>query len=215
VQRHKAWRRGLPAPARHARGRNFAQIERLGLWRGNHPEVSVEGRKDPDQGIRRAAPRKSHRPAATIAWTPPVPVPRRERDAAGRDRTGGERLLARDCRRENFLEGLSYAAGIGELLEALARTKPAANARQRRKQVLEAVSAAAEDLANTPTICRKSYVHETVVTAFENGVLERFSGTLKNCRSPTRRAKVLAQIIATAATGSAGLDVAGVVQRRT
>ncbi len=101
------------------------------------------------------------------------------------------------------------------VLEALARTKPAANARQRRKQVLQAVSAAAEDLANTPTICRKSYVHETVVTAFENGVLQRFSETLKNCRSPTRRAKVLAQIIATATTGSAGLDVAGVVQRRT
>jgi len=101
------------------------------------------------------------------------------------------------------------------VLDALARIKPAASAHQRRKQVLEAVRAAAEDLANTPTICRKSYVHETVVTAFENGVLERFSGTLKNCRSPTRRAKVLAQIIATAATGSAGLDVAGVVQRRT
>ena len=114
------------------------------------------------------------------------------------------------------------------VLDAVARIKPAASAHQprlsheepeaenlRRKQVLEAVSAAAEDLANTPTICRKSYVHETVVTAFENGVLERFSGTLKNCRSPTRRAKVLAQIIATAATGSAGLDVAGVVQRRT
>jgi DNA topoisomerase-1 len=48
----------------------------------------------------------------------------------------------------------------------------------RRKQVLEAVR------------CRKSYVHETVVTAFENGVLEHFSETLKNCRSPTRRAKV-------------------------
>jgi DNA topoisomerase-1 len=114
------------------------------------------------------------------------------------------------------------------VLDALARIKPAASAHQprlsheepeaenlRRKQVLEAVSAAAEDLANTPTICRKSYVHETVVTAFENGVLERFSETLKNCRSPTRRAKVLAQIIATATTGSAGLDVAGVVQRRT
>jgi DNA topoisomerase-1 len=101
------------------------------------------------------------------------------------------------------------------VLDALARIKPAASAHQRRKQVLEAVSAAAEDLANTPTICRKSYVHETVVTAFENGVLERFSETLKNCRSPTRRAKVLAQIIATAATGSAGLNVAGVVQRRT
>src|SRR5262245_25061902 len=101
------------------------------------------------------------------------------------------------------------------VLDALARIKPAASAHKRRKQVLEAVSAAAEDLANTPTICRKSYVHETVVTAFENGVLKRFADTLKNCRSPTRRAKVLAQIIATAATGSAGLDVAGAGRRRT
>jgi DNA topoisomerase-1 len=84
------------------------------------------------------------------------------------------------------------------VLETLARTKPAANERQRRKQVLEAVSAAAEDLDNTPTICRKSYVHDTVVTAFEDGVLERFAQTLKNCRSPTRRAKVLARIIAAA-----------------
>jgi DNA topoisomerase I len=101
------------------------------------------------------------------------------------------------------------------VLEALARIKPAASPRQRLKQVLEAVSAAAEDLANTPTICRRSYVHETVVTAFEDGVLERFSATLKNCRSPTRRAKVLAQIIATAATGSSGFDVAGAVRGRT
>jgi DNA topoisomerase IB len=97
--------------------------------------------------------------------------------------------------------------------EFAAPIKPAASPRQRRKQVLEAVSAAAEDLANTPTICRRSYVHETVVAAFEDGVLERFSATLKNCRSPTRRAKVLAQIIA--ATGSSGFDVAGAVRRRT
>ena len=89
------------------------------------------------------------------------------------------------------------------VLETLARTKPAASERQRRKQVLEAVSAAAADLANTPAICRKSYVHDTVVTAFEDGVLERFAQTLKNCRSPTRRAKVLARIIA--AAGSPGL----------
>jgi len=88
------------------------------------------------------------------------------------------------------------------VLETLARTKPAANERQRRKQVLEAVSAAAEDLANTPTICRKSYVHDTVVTAFEDGVLERFAQTLKNCRSPTGRAKVLARIIAAAGSPS-------------
>jgi len=89
------------------------------------------------------------------------------------------------------------------VLEMLARTKPAANERQRRKQVLEAVCAAAEDLANTPTICRKSYVHDTVVTAFEDGVIERFAQTLKNCRSPTRRAKVLARIIAAAGSQTA------------
>jgi DNA topoisomerase-1 len=85
------------------------------------------------------------------------------------------------------------------VLETLARTEPAPNQRRRRRQVLDAVRDAADTLANTPAICRKSYVHETVVTAFEDGVLERFSQTLKDCRSPTRRAQVLAQIIAQAA----------------
>ena len=84
-------------------------------------------------------------------------------------------------------------------LEALARTEPAASERQRRRQVLAAVRAVADDLANTPAICRKSYVHATVVAAFENGVLERFAQTPKGCRSPTRHAQVLAQIIAAAA----------------
>ena len=37
---------------------------------------------------------------------------------------------------------------------------------------MEAVTAISEDLANTPTICRKSYVHQTVVAAFEDGKLE-------------------------------------------
>jgi DNA topoisomerase-1 len=84
-------------------------------------------------------------------------------------------------------------------LEALACTVPAAKERQRRRQVLEAVRAVADDLANTPAICRKSYVHGTVVAAFEDGALERFARTLKSCRSVTRRAQVLAQIIAAAA----------------
>ena len=83
-------------------------------------------------------------------------------------------------------------------LDMLAQTLPAASASQRRKQVLEAVRAAAAELHNTPAICRKSYIHETVVSAFENGVLERFSATLRSCRSPTRREQFLAQIVATA-----------------
>jgi DNA topoisomerase I len=90
------------------------------------------------------------------------------------------------------------------VLESLARMKPATSARLRRKQVLQAVSATADELANTPTICRKSYVHDAVINAFEQGVLERFARTLKNCRSPSRRAKVLAQVIASAGSFSAG-----------
>jgi DNA topoisomerase I len=82
------------------------------------------------------------------------------------------------------------------VLETLAHVTRAPRERQRRKQVRAAVSAAADELANTPTICRKSYVHESVVTAFEQGALERFSTSLKRARSPIRRARVLAKIIA-------------------
>ena len=82
-------------------------------------------------------------------------------------------------------------------LDALARTTPAASARKRRAQVLNAVRATAKQLANTPAICRKSYVHEAVVTAFEDGVLERFAATLRGCRSQARREQVLAHVIAT------------------
>jgi DNA topoisomerase I len=86
-----------------------------------------------------------------------------------------------------------------QVLDALAREQPATSKRGRRRQVLEAIRAAAEDLANTPTICAKSYVHESVVTAFEEGILEQFAEALRNCRSGGRREKVLAQVIATAA----------------
>ena len=85
------------------------------------------------------------------------------------------------------------------VLEHLARTVPAASATGRRKQVREAVRLAAEELANTPAVCRRSYVHDAVVTAFEGGVLEDFAAILKSCRSPSRREQFLAQVVATAA----------------
>jgi DNA topoisomerase I len=84
-------------------------------------------------------------------------------------------------------------------LEALARMAPAASQRGRRRQVREAVTAVSEQLANTPTICRKSYVHDAVVTAFENGKLKRFGAKLKGCRSAARRERLLAQVVASAA----------------
>jgi DNA topoisomerase I len=84
------------------------------------------------------------------------------------------------------------------VLESLARVRPAESARKRRSQILEAIRETAEELANTPAICRRSYVHETVVTAFERGMLEKFARTLKGCRSSAAREKVLSQVIATA-----------------
>lgn len=85
------------------------------------------------------------------------------------------------------------------VLESLSRISPAASARGRKKQVLEAVRAAADELSNTPAICRKSYVHDTIVTAFEDGILERFAATMKGYRSQSKREQLLAQVVTAAA----------------
>jgi DNA topoisomerase-1 len=98
----------------------------------------------------------------------------------------GVRITLKDFRT------LIASAGV---LDMLARTSPARSERQRRKQVLQAVRAAAEDLHNTPAICRRSYVNGTVVAAFEDGMLERFSEALAHCRSPIRGARMLAQVL--------------------
>jgi DNA topoisomerase-1 len=81
-------------------------------------------------------------------------------------------------------------------LEALAHVKPAASEHGRRKQVKAAVTVVSEELSNTPTICAKSYVHKTVVAAFENGKLAKFSEGLKGRRSPAHREQLLAQVVA-------------------
>jgi DNA topoisomerase-1 len=87
----------------------------------------------------------------------------------------------------------------GVVLETLARTEPARSAQRRRRQVLDAVRTVADELANTAAVCRRSYVHDTVFAAFENGVLQRYSATLKGCRSPAPRERVLARVIAATA----------------
>lgn len=85
------------------------------------------------------------------------------------------------------------------VLESLSRITPAASERGRKKQVLEAVRAAADELSNTPAICRKSYVHDTIVTAFEDGILERFAATMKGYRTQNKREQLLAQVVLAAA----------------
>jgi DNA topoisomerase-1 len=85
------------------------------------------------------------------------------------------------------------------VVESLSRITPAASERGRKRQVLEAIRAAADQLSNTPAICRKSYVHDTIVTAFEDGILERFAATMKGQRSQSKREQLLAQVVMAAA----------------
>jgi DNA topoisomerase-1 len=85
------------------------------------------------------------------------------------------------------------------VVESLSRVTPAASQRGRRRQVLDAIRAAADKLSNTPAICRKSYVHDTIVTAFEDGILERFAATLKTQRIQFKREQLLAQVVTAAA----------------
>lgn len=79
-------------------------------------------------------------------------------------------------------------------LYTLAGMPPAESAAKRGKQVREAVIEVAAGLANTPAVCRTSYIHEAVITAFESGALKRVAG--KKSRSAAAQAAVLARLVA-------------------
>ena len=90
------------------------------------------------------------------------------------------------------LKDFRTAVASAGALQALSATVPGDSARKRRRQVREAVVAMSEELSNTPTVCRASYVHDAVVAAFEQGKLQR----LKPARSPMAQAELLARIVA-------------------
>ena len=95
----------------------------------------------------------------------------------------GRRISLKDFR--------TLVASAGAL-QALAATVPGDSAAKRRRQVRDAVVEIAEELANTPTVCRTSYVHDAVITAFEAGALRR----TKKSKSPVAQAELLARIVA-------------------
>jgi len=101
-------------------------------------------------------------------------------------------FLCRVAGRRISLKDFRTLVASSSVLEALAATEPAATERGRRLQLRAAVTAVADELANTPTVCRKSYVHEAVVAAFEEGALARLR---KPSRSAAKKAEVLARIV--------------------
>jgi DNA topoisomerase-1 len=61
--------------------------------------------------------------------------------------------------------------------------------------VLAALQEVAEELANTPAICRKSYVHAAVIDAFETGALQNLSRRTGGRHSAGRRERLLARVL--------------------
>jgi DNA topoisomerase-1 len=95
------------------------------------------------------------------------------------------------------LKDFRTLCGTAEAMEALAAVEPASSATARKKQVVAAIKCAAEGLENTPAICRKSYVHPAVLTAFETGALRDFAEQIKRARSETTVQAVVGAILET------------------
>jgi len=76
-------------------------------------------------------------------------------------------------------------------IELLADIEPKPSARGRRRQLLETMRTVAAELANTPAVCRKSYVHAAVVAAFEAGELSNAGR-----RTAASRERLLAKVLA-------------------
>jgi DNA topoisomerase-1 len=81
------------------------------------------------------------------------------------------------------LKDFRTLCGTAEAMIGLAAIEPAGSVRERKKQVVAAIKCAAEKLENTPAICRKSYVHPAILTAFETGSLREFAEQIRRARS--------------------------------
>lgn len=90
------------------------------------------------------------------------------------------------------LKDFRTLTGSSAALAALTNVEPAASERGRRSQLRSVVGDVAEELANTPAVCRTSYVHGAVVAAFEQGKLARLR---KPPRSAAGAAEMLAKLV--------------------
>ena len=69
------------------------------------------------------------------------------------------------------LKDFRTSAATDIVLAELSAIERGTSERKRKTQIKNAMAVAADVLANTPAICRKSYVHDVVVEAFERGKL--------------------------------------------
>lgn len=95
----------------------------------------------------------------------------------------GQRISLKDFR--------TLTASLG-VLDQLGRVAPETSERGRRRQIRAAVAPLADELANTLSVCRTSYVHDTVIQAFESGKLRTASAP---AASFAARAQTLSRLL--------------------
>ena len=111
---------------------------------------------------------------------------RRDVNAALQDVTG------RPVSLKDFRTLIASANALGQL----AMIEPKASDRGRRRQLLAIMRSVAAELANTPAVCRRSYVHAVIVDAFESGDLRRLARRSGIPNSTAQREKMLASLLA-------------------
>jgi DNA topoisomerase-1 len=110
---------------------------------------------------------------------------RREVNAALRDIAG----------RAVSLKDFRTLVACSNALEQLAGMEPKPSERGRKRQLLATMREVAAELANTPAVCRRSYVHAAVVDAFESGALRRIArGRVSAAMRERLLVKVLARV---------------------
>lgn len=114
--------------------------------------------------------------------------------------TAGKPISAKDFR---------TLVASARAVELLAGEAPAPGERSRRSQILTALRAVADDLANTPAVARKSYVHASVIDAFERGRLQRLGRRVKAKPFSPRCEQMLLRIVRAATPAWEGVAAAG------
>jgi DNA topoisomerase-1 len=119
-----------------------------------------------------------------------VPLRRRDVNSALQEITG-RKISLKDFRTLN---------ASAQAIQHLALLDPIPSQRGRKRQLLATMREISAELANTPAVCRKSYVHAAVVTAFESGELQKIAKRAGSLRSTAGREKMLAKLLERIAT---------------
>lgn len=109
-----------------------------------------------------------------------------DEDGAHRPITSGDvNAYLRDITGQDFT-AKDFRTWGGTLLAIVAfqECEPCDTFKQAKQNVTTTIKRVAEQLGNTPTVCRKYYVHPLVIEAYEDGSLTEALNTLKLPKSP-------------------------------